>query len=111
MGLGAGIAKVYAKYEAKLALIDISPELEPFAESLRKEGAEVITFKADVTNAEELKEVAKKIITDILGLGSNEKHNVKSANPSISASFPGDAIKSSTTRSAKNGHILLYLLL
>lgn len=62
MGLGAGIAKVYAKYEAKLALIDVSPELEPFAEELRKEGAEVITFKADVTKPEELKAAVEQTI-------------------------------------------------
>ncbi len=61
MGIGAGIASVYAKYGAKLALIDVSPQLESFAESLRREGAEVITFQADVRDPEALSDAAKKV--------------------------------------------------
>ena len=61
MGIGYGIASVYAKYEAKLAIIDVSPELEASAQKLRDMGAEVLAFKADVTDVEALKDVAAKV--------------------------------------------------
>ena len=45
VGLGEGIAEVYAKYGAKLCMIDISKEVEETAERIRKEyGAEIITY-------------------------------------------------------------------
>ena len=43
-GLGEGISTAYAKYGAKLIMVDLSPEVEKTAEKLRKEyNAEIIT--------------------------------------------------------------------
>lgn len=62
-GLGAGIATVYAKYGAKMCLIDISPSVEDTAAKLRKEyGSEIITQIVDVTNKEELVAAAAKTV-------------------------------------------------
>lgn len=36
-GLGEGISTAYAKYGAKLIMVDLSPEVEKTAEKLRKE--------------------------------------------------------------------------
>ena len=37
VGLGEGIATAYAKYGAKLIMVDLSPAVEQTAEKLRKE--------------------------------------------------------------------------
>lgn len=56
MGMGASIAKIYAKYGAKLVITDVSDKLEETAEAIRKDyGAQVITAKADVTKPEDMK--------------------------------------------------------
>ena len=45
VGLGEGIAEVYAKYGAKMCMVDLSPEVEKTADRLRKEyGADIITY-------------------------------------------------------------------
>ena len=47
-GLGEGISTAYAKYGAKLVMVDLSPAVEETAEKLRKEyGAEIITVIAN----------------------------------------------------------------
>lgn len=61
MGLGAGIAQVYAKYGANLVLVDVSPQVEAVAKELSdKYGVEVITEKVDVTDIASCKAAAKK---------------------------------------------------
>ena len=46
-GLGEGISTAYAKYGAKLIMVDLSPAVEETAEKLRKEyNAEIITVIA-----------------------------------------------------------------
>ena len=61
MGLGEGIATVYAKYGADLLLIDMSEKVEETAEKLRKEyGANIATFIGNVTDPESLKAAAAK---------------------------------------------------
>ena len=56
MGMGASIAKVYAKYGARLIMTDVSPKLEDTAEVIRKEyGAQAIALQADVTKPEQIK--------------------------------------------------------
>ena len=56
MGMGASIAKIYAKYGAKLIMTDVSPTLSETAEAIRQEyGAQVIALQADVTKPEQLK--------------------------------------------------------
>ena len=50
-GLGEGISTAYAKYGAKLIMVDLSPEVEKTAEKLRKEyNAEIITVVANVAD-------------------------------------------------------------
>ena len=62
-GLGEGIAIVYAKYGAKLCLVDISKEVEEVAEKLIKEyGSEVITVIADVSKKEDMVNVVNKTL-------------------------------------------------
>lgn len=60
MGMGAAIADVYAKYGAKLCLIDLSDKVEEKAKEVReKYGTEVITCKGNVTSHEDLEKAAK----------------------------------------------------
>lgn len=61
-GIGAGIATAYAQHGAKLALLDVSPELDGFVTELRNKGYEVEGYKADVTKPEDLKSVAAQIV-------------------------------------------------
>ena len=59
MGMGASIAKVYAKYGAKVVMTDVSDKLEETAQAIRDQyGAEIIAVKADVTKPEEMKAAA-----------------------------------------------------
>ena len=56
VGLGEGIATAYAKYGAKLCMVDLSPEVEKTAEKLRKEyNAEIVTCVANVADPEQMK--------------------------------------------------------
>jgi len=60
-GLGEGIAEAYAKYGAKICMIDMSKDVEETADRLRKTyGAEIITCIADVTKKEQLVDACKK---------------------------------------------------
>ena len=59
MGLGEGIATVYAKYGADLCLVDMSKKVEETAQHLRDEyGATVITAIANVTDRSDLEKAA-----------------------------------------------------
>ena len=61
VGLGKGIATVYAKYGAKMCLVDLLPEVEEAAKELRETyGAEIVTYVGDVSNKDHMKEAAKK---------------------------------------------------
>lgn len=62
MGIGGGIADVYAKYEAKLALIDVSPKLDEHVAALKAQGVECVGYKCDVRDPEALKEVAAQVL-------------------------------------------------
>lgn len=63
VGLGEGIATAYAKYNAKLCLIDIDPKVEETAEKLRKKyNTEILTFIGDVTKKEDMKKAMEKTI-------------------------------------------------
>ncbi len=63
VGLGEGIAEVYAKYGAKLCMIDISKDVEETAERIRKEyGAEIITYVGDVSKKEDMHEAVRKTV-------------------------------------------------
>ena len=61
VGLGEGISTVYAKYGAKLVMVDLDPKVEQTAEKLRKEyGAEIVTVVANVADREQMDAAAKK---------------------------------------------------
>lgn len=61
VGLGEGIATAYAKYGAKLCMVDLDPRVEETAQRLRKEyGAEIITVVANVADKEQMKAAAQK---------------------------------------------------
>ena len=56
VGLGEGIAEVYAKYGAKMCMVDLSPEVEKTADRLRKEyGADIITYVGNVADKAQMK--------------------------------------------------------
>ena len=59
VGLGAGIAEVYAKYGARLCLVDVDAEVEETAARLRQEyGAEIITAMANVADKAQMQAAA-----------------------------------------------------
>ena len=61
VGLGAGIAEVYAKYGARLCLVDVDAAVEEIAARLRREyGAEIITAVANVADKAQMKAAAAK---------------------------------------------------
>ncbi len=61
VGLGAGIAEVYAKYGARLCLVDVDAAVEETAARLRREyGAEIITAVANVADKAQMKAAAAK---------------------------------------------------
>lgn len=63
VGLGAGISEVYAKYGAKLCMIDISEEVIETAKRIKETyGAEIITYVGNVTNKEQMKEAIQKTV-------------------------------------------------
>ena len=62
-GLGEGIASAYAKYGAKMILVDLSPAVEETAEKLRREyGAEIITAVANVADRAQMDAAAAKAV-------------------------------------------------
>jgi len=62
-GLGEGIATAYAKYGAKLCMVDLSKDVEKTAQKLRQEyGAEIITVIANVADKEQMKAAAAQAI-------------------------------------------------
>ncbi len=61
VGLGAGIAEVYAKYGARLCLVDVDAAVEETAARLRQEyGAEIITAMANVADKAQMQAAAAK---------------------------------------------------
>lgn len=65
MGLGEGIAQVYAKYGAKMCLIDLSEQVDETAEKLRKEyGARVITFKGNVADKSQMQKAVEQTVNE-----------------------------------------------
>lgn len=62
-GLGEGIASAYAKYGAKMILVDLSSAVEETAEKLRREyGAEIITAVANVADRAQMDAAAAKAV-------------------------------------------------
>ena len=63
VGLGAGISEVYAKYGAKLCMIDISEEVNETAKRIKETyGTEIITYVGSVTDKEQMKEAIQKTV-------------------------------------------------
>ena len=63
VGLGKGIATVYAKYGAKLCMIDLLPEVEETAKELReKYNTEIVTYIGDVSKKENMEEAVNKAV-------------------------------------------------
>ena len=63
VGLGAGISEVYAKYGAKLCMIDISEEVIETAKKIKETyGTEIITYVGSVSNKEQMKEAVQKTV-------------------------------------------------
>lgn len=61
VGIGEGIARVYAKYGANLVLVDMLEQVKATAEALKAEfGVEVIPVIADVSKREQLDDAAKQ---------------------------------------------------
>lgn len=63
VGLGEGIATAYAKYGAKMCMVDLDPQVEATAEKLRKEyGAEIITCVANVADKQQVIDAVNQTI-------------------------------------------------
>ena len=63
VGLGEGIAEAYAKYGAKLCMIDISEEVNNTAKRIQeKYGCEVITYVGSVADKVQMKEAVEKTV-------------------------------------------------
>lgn len=62
MGLGNGVARVFAKYGAKLALFDISPKIEDAAKEINENGGEAIAIVVDVTKKDQLADAVAKTV-------------------------------------------------
>ena len=78
VGLGEGIATAYAKYGAKLCMVDLSPEVEKTAEKLRKEyNAEIVTCVANVADPEQMKAAAAKAAEASVVVGDKVKKGAK----------------------------------
>ncbi len=63
MGNGLGIVKVFLKYGAKVIILDYSDELEKTVSNLRNEGYEVLGYKVDISNNDEVVSAVKDIET------------------------------------------------
>jgi NAD(P)-dependent dehydrogenase (short-subunit alcohol dehydrogenase family) len=62
MGNGEGIARVLAKYGARVALWDISDKVTETAKSIRSEGRQADPYKVDVRNLSECEAAAKDLV-------------------------------------------------
>ncbi|NMM94831.1 SDR family oxidoreductase UcpA [Bifidobacterium oedipodis] len=65
-GLGEGIAEVYAKYGAKICMVDLDPAVEATAERIRgmHPDAQIITAIANVADRAQLDEAAARTIAE-----------------------------------------------
>lgn len=61
-GIGEGIAKVFAKYGARLMLVARSETVMHIAKEMSEQGYEVAAMMADVTKKEELDDVVEKTL-------------------------------------------------
>lgn len=61
-GIGEGIAKVFASYGAKLALVARGEQVKKLAESLKEQGCDAVGFTCDVSNKESVAEMVKQVI-------------------------------------------------
>lgn len=64
-GLGEGIASVYAKYGARICMVDLSNDVEATAEKLRQEyNAQIITYVGNVANKAQMQEAVEKTVKE-----------------------------------------------
>ncbi|CAG2177465.1 unnamed protein product [Oppiella nova] len=65
-GLGAEMARMFAKLGARLALIDINQENnERVVEEIKESGGQAFAYCCDITNEESIAEIAKQIQWDL----------------------------------------------
>jgi len=63
MGIGKGIARVFANEGAKVAIVDINEaEGRKTCTEIREAGGEAIFIRADVSNEQEIREMVKEVI-------------------------------------------------
>ena len=67
-GIGEGIARVYAKHGAKVALVDISPRVNEVAAELRAGGAQAVSFTVDVIDSAALGNAVAETVRTFGGL-------------------------------------------
>lgn len=61
MGNGLGIVKVFLKYGAKVIIFDYSDELEKTISNLKSDGYDVLGYKVDISNNNEVINTVKEI--------------------------------------------------
>lgn len=63
LGLGEGIASVYAKYGAKICMFDLIDDVEKTAEKLRqKYNADIITYVGNIADKQQVEEAVQKTV-------------------------------------------------
>lgn len=63
MGNGLGIVKVFLKYGAKVIILDYSEKLKETLSNLKSEGYDVLGYKVDISNKNEVEGAVKDIET------------------------------------------------
>lgn len=63
MGNGLGIVKVFLKYGAKVIIFDYSDELKDILSKLKNDGYDVLGYKVDISNKNEVEGAVKDIET------------------------------------------------
>lgn len=61
-GIGEGIAKVFASYGAKLALVARGNQVMELAESLKQQGCDAVGFRCDVSNKESVSKMVENVM-------------------------------------------------
>ena len=61
MGNGLGIVKVFLKYGAKVIILDYSDELEKTVFDLKSNGYDVLGYKVDISNNDEVVNIVNDI--------------------------------------------------
>lgn len=61
-GIGLSVAKLFAKYDGEIAIVDISDKGEEVAEQLRKDGHKAQFFKCDLCDSKQIADTVETVV-------------------------------------------------